>query len=85
MRRRAWSCEEKTSVFLHCLISQACKARFSMNANHQAPISEILEDLRVVSSHIGLSLDDLKFILASGVTLTELLDYLEAVVSNRLN
>ena len=56
-----------------------------MNGNRQAPISEILEELRVVSSHLGLSLDDLKFVLASGVTLTDLLDYLEAVVSNQLN
>ena len=56
-----------------------------MNGNRQAPISEILEDIRSVSSQVGLTQDDLKLVLASGITLSELLDYLEAVVSDRLN
>jgi hypothetical protein len=56
-----------------------------MNLNRQAPISEILEELQVVSSQVGLSLDDVKLLLASGLTVSQLLDYVEAVVSNQVN
>ncbi len=61
------------------------KVRVPMNLNREAPISELLEDLQVVSSQVGLSLDDVKLLLASGLTIGQLLDYVEAVVSDQVN
>jgi len=61
------------------------KVRVPMNLNREAPISELLEHLQVVSSQVGLSLDDVKLLLASGLTIGQLLDYVEAVVSDQVN
>lgn len=47
--------------------------------------SDLLEKLQVISAHVGLSDDDLIDLLDAGVTVTSLLNYLEAAASNRLD
>jgi hypothetical protein len=46
---------------------------------------DLLEKLHVISAHVGLSEDDIIDLLDSGVTVTSLLNYLEAAASNRLD
>jgi len=48
-------------------------------------VCDALEDLQVICAHMGLSDDDVIDLLDSGVSVTALLDYLEAAVSNRLD
>ena len=52
---------------------------------YQVPISDLLDELQVASEHIGLTADDLAALLEAGVSVTELLDYVEAAVSQRLD
>jgi hypothetical protein len=52
---------------------------------YQVPISDLIEELQVASEHIGLTAEDIAFLLDAGVSVTELLDYVEAAVSNRLD
>jgi hypothetical protein len=49
------------------------------------PTSNLLEELQVISAHVGLSDDDLIDLLDAGVSVTVLLNYLEAAASNRLD
>lgn len=51
----------------------------------QVPISDLLDELQVASEHIGLTAEDLRVLLDAGVSVTELLDYVEAAVSHRLD
>lgn len=46
---------------------------------------DLVEKLQVVSAWVGLSDDDLIDLLDAGVSVTLLLNYLEAAVSNRLD
>jgi hypothetical protein len=54
-------------------------SRFEMSS------ADLLEKLQVISAHVGLSDDDLIDLLDAGVSVTLLLNYLEAAVSNRLD
>jgi len=51
----------------------------------QVPISDLIDELQVVSEHIGLTPEDIGRLIAEGVSVTELLDYVEAAVSHRLD
>jgi hypothetical protein len=52
---------------------------------YQVPISDLIDELQVASQHIGLRAEDIASLLDAGVTVTELLDYLEAAMSHRLD
>lgn len=52
---------------------------------YQLPISDLIDELQVASEHLGLTAEDIASLLDAGVTVTELLDYVEAAVSHRLD
>lgn len=52
---------------------------------YQVPISDLIDELQVASEHIGLTAEDIASLLDEGVSVTELLDYVEAAVSHRLD
>lgn len=56
-----------------------------MIAVQEAPVARVAEALQEVTSAVGLTLEELVDLLMSGVKVTDLLDYAEAVASNRLN
>ncbi len=51
----------------------------------EAPVARVAEALAEVSSAVGLTLDDVLDLLVAGARVTDLLDYAQAVASNRLN
>ncbi|HXZ40273.1 MAG TPA: hypothetical protein VEG68_05990 [Terriglobales bacterium] len=52
---------------------------------YQVHISDLIEELQVAYEHIGLTAEDIAFLLEAGVSVTDLLDYMEAAVSKRLD
>jgi hypothetical protein len=56
-----------------------------MIAPQQTPVAQVAEALQEVTSAVGLQLDDVLALLMAGVKVTDLLDYAQAVNSNRLN
>jgi hypothetical protein len=56
-----------------------------MVSKFEMSTGDLVEKLQVISAHVGLSDDDLINLLDAGVTVTLLLNYVEAAVSNRLD
>ena len=54
-------------------------------AQEEAPIAHIADALQEVTSAVGLTLEQVVDLLMAGVQVTDLLDYAQAVGSNRLN
>jgi hypothetical protein len=50
-----------------------------------APVAHVAEALQEVTSAVGLKLDDVLALLMAGIKVEDLLDYAQAVNSNRLN
>lgn len=51
----------------------------------EEPIAQVAEALQQVTSAVGLTLEEVVDLLITGVKVTDLLDYAEAVAANRLN
>jgi hypothetical protein len=49
------------------------------------PYNEVVEELEVVSAHAGLTPSDIAFLMRSGMTVRDLLDYVEAVIFERVH
>jgi hypothetical protein len=56
-----------------------------MIGTQEVHIESVAASLEVIVSAMGLTLPDMVELFAAGVTVTDLLDYAEAVRSNRLN
>jgi len=76
------SFREEAQPFLYC---SASRPGGGPTMICQLSIPDLLEDLQVASEHIGLTPEDIAFLLDAGVSVTDLLDYVEAAVSNRLD
>jgi hypothetical protein len=57
-----------------------------MIVKHRVPISEVVEELGAISACVGLTEEEVvSLLLCSGLTVVDILDYIEAVTSNRVN
>jgi len=57
-----------------------------MIVKQRLPISDVVEDLGAVSAYVGLSQQEIvNLLLHWDLTITDILDYVEAVTLNRIN
>lgn len=56
-----------------------------MIAAQEAPVNHAIAALEEVTAAAGLTLEEVVTLIMAGVGVTDLLNYAEAVVSNRLN
>ena len=57
-----------------------------MMVKQRFPISDVVEDLGAVSAYVGLSEQEVvNLLLRWDLTITDILDYVEAVTLNRIN
>jgi len=56
-----------------------------MFAKSLVPVTDVVEELQSVSLHVGLTPEDVVSLLESGLTVNDLLDYVEAVVFERIH
>jgi len=57
-----------------------------MIVKQRLPISDVVEDLGAVSAYVGLSQQEIvNLLLHWDLTITDILDYVEAVTQNRIN
>jgi len=56
-----------------------------MNGAQEAPTSQVAAALEQVTASVGLRLEDLVPLFLAGVTVDDLLNYVDAVNTNRLN
>jgi hypothetical protein len=56
-----------------------------MIVTQEASVAHVAEALEEATSALGLTLPEVVKLLMAGVQVTDLLDYAEAVASNRLN
>ena len=77
--------QRRSPFLLHCSASDLLMGRLIMVSELGMSTCELVEKLQVISAHVGLSDDDLIDVLDAGVSVTLLLNYLEAAISNRLD
>ena len=57
-----------------------------MIVKQRLPISDVVEDLGAISAYVGLSQQEVvNLLLRWDLTITDILDYVEAVTQNRIN
>jgi hypothetical protein len=56
-----------------------------MECKYGIPIFTVVERLQETSQQVGLSEDDVVGLLASGLDVLDVVSYVEAVLSNRVN
>ena len=57
-----------------------------MIVKQRLPISDVVEDLGAVSAYVGLSQQEIvNLLLRWDLTITDILDFVEAVTLNRIN